>query len=31
MNMYDTVIYIDGTNQEDVVKCLSDKLHGSGQ
>ena len=28
VNMYadDTAIYIDGTNQEDMVKCLSDKL-----
>ena len=28
VNMYadDMAIYIDGTNQEDMVKCLSDKL-----
>ena len=28
VNMYadDTAIYIDGTNQEDMVKCSSDKL-----
>ena len=28
MNMYadDMAIYIDGTNQEDIAKCLSDEL-----
>ena len=28
MNMYadDMAIYIDGTNEEDVLKCLSDEL-----